>query len=53
MAYLATFSDGYKRTIAGPYNTEAKAKEYALHLEQWFADGGYNRKLVDIKHKAL
>ena len=52
MAYLALFSDGYKRTIAGPYNTEKKAATYAKSLEDWFATGGYpNRKLVGLIQK--
>ena len=37
MAYIATFNDGYTRTIAHPaVKTQAAALKYAKDLEVWF-----------------
>ena len=49
MAFLATYSDGYKRTIAGPVNTLPKATKYAKDLETWFNNP--ERKLVSVQPK--
>ncbi len=52
-AYIATFSDGYKRTVAGPmFKTKLKALAYAKSLERWFLDGGYDRHLISVEPKA-
>ena len=53
MAFLATYSDGYRRTIAGPIRTMPQALAYAKHLEAWFnAGGNTERKLVHVQPKA-
>jgi hypothetical protein len=49
MAFIATYSDGYKRTIAGPINTIKKATKYAQDLEVWFNNP--ERKLVTVEPK--
>ena len=50
MAFLATYSDGYRRTIAGPVRTMPQALAYAKHLEAWFnAGGNTERKLVHVQ----
>ena len=49
MAFTALYSDGYKRTIAGPVNTLAKANKYAKDLEIWFNNP--DRLLVKVEPK--
>ena len=53
MAFLATFTDGYKRTIAHPkIKTYAAAVKYANDLEVWFIQGNYpERTLIDVTAK--
>jgi hypothetical protein len=50
MAFIATFKDGYKRTIA--LKTQSAALKYAKDLEVWFAEGFYpERILVSVAKK--
>jgi hypothetical protein len=49
MAFTATYSDGYQRTIAGPINSLKKATKYAQDLESWF--NSPSRKLVSVEPK--
>jgi hypothetical protein len=52
MAFIAVYSDGYRRTIAGPVNTLKKATKYAKDLEVWFNNGSNpDRKLVSVEPK--
>jgi hypothetical protein len=49
-AFLATYSDGYKRTIAHPkIKTMLQAFKHAKELETWYEDPA--RKLVDVQVK--
>jgi hypothetical protein len=49
-AFLATYSDGYKRTIAAPsIKTIEDAYNYARQLESWF--GMENRKFASVAPK--
>ena len=50
MAFVATFKDGYKRTIA--LKTQSAAMRYAKDLEVWFAEGFYpERILINVAPK--
>lgn len=51
MTFEAIYSDGYRRTIAGPIHTLEVAEQYALMLEKWFKDGGTNRELLFVTVK--
>ena len=47
MAFLATFTDGYKRTIAHPkIKTYAAAVKYAKDLEVWFTHGYHRERIL-------
>jgi hypothetical protein len=49
-AFLATYSDGYKRTIAAPsIKTIEDAYNYARQLESWF--GMEDRKFASVAPK--
>jgi hypothetical protein len=49
MAFTALYSDGYKRTIAGPIHSIEVAIQYAQRLEAWFNNP--ERKLVSVEPK--
>jgi len=50
MAFVATFKDGYKRTIA--LSNQSAALEYAKDLEVWFTHGYHpERILVNLAPK--
>jgi hypothetical protein len=54
MAYIATFNDGYTRTIAHPaVKTQAAALKYAKDLEVWFQKGNAypERTLAKVEAK--
>ena len=53
MAFVATFQDGYTRTIAHPtIKTKTQALKYALNLEDWFQKGSHpGRVLVNVAPK--
>ena len=47
MAFIATFQDGYTRTIAHPtIKTKTQALKYAKDLEVWFAEGFYPERIL-------
>ena len=47
MAFIATFQDGYKRTIAHPtIKTKTQALKYAKDLEVWFTHGYHPERIL-------
>jgi hypothetical protein len=44
MAFIATFKDGYTRTIA--IKTQTAALEYAKDLEVWFTHGYHPERIL-------
>ena len=52
MAFIATFKDGYTRTIAHPtIKTKTQALKYAKDLEVWFEDHLPQRVLISVEPK--
>ena len=47
MAFIATFQDGYTRTIAHPtIKTKTQALNYAKGLEVWFTQGYHPERVL-------